>query len=164
MGVLTCVQYSAFCSSQFPHPRNKRYFWFSMCLESWCDAWIQSQRMLFGKKLHSLYSLWHSPSKALQHQSLVKSSSYFPVCHWTLFVHVKLLLLFSSIDFWPLFSPHRVTLITTAGSLQCLHQIKSNRKNVSLKPISSFCSWKHMFETSEEFSAYNRSGHFPAHV
>ena len=76
----------------------------------------------------------------------------------------KLLLLFSSIDFWPLFSPHRVTLITTAGSLQCLHQIKSSRKNVSLKPISSFCSWKHMFETSEEFSAYNRSGHFPAHV
>ena len=66
--------------------------------------------------------------------------------------------------FWPLFSPHRVSLVTTAGSLQCLHQIKSNRQNVSLKPISSFCSWKHMFETSEEFSAYNRSGHSPAHV
>ena len=43
MGFLTCVQYSAFCSSQFPHPRNKRYFSFWMCLESWCDAWIRSK-------------------------------------------------------------------------------------------------------------------------
>ena len=133
-----------------------------MCLESWCDAWIQSQRMLFGKKLHSWYSLWHSPSKALQHRSLVKSFSYFPVCHWTLFVHVTLLLLSFSINFLSLFWHHRVFSVTTARSLWYLHQINSfnfNRQNVrhcmivSLKPISLFCAWKHMFQTLEDFSA-----------
>ena len=89
----------------------------------------------------------HPPSKPHLHPLPVRTSSYLSVCCWALFVHVALLLS-CSIDFWTLFSHDRIPSLTTSGSL---HQIKSNKQKISLKPVSSFCAWKNMIYTLDTF-------------